>query len=374
MNVHRVDLADRRDVRRFLSLPFRLYRSQPLWVPPFTHQARAQLNPSRHPFYQHSQAAFFLATDGGDVVGRIAAIDNTRFNAYHNAHTAFFYLFDSVDDQAVAQALFDAAGDWARSRGLDRLWGPKGFSHLEGQGILVEGFEHRPAMGVPYNHPYYGALVEGAGLAKAIDFYSFRMDRSFHFPDRYLETAAKLISRRGYRSVVFHTKDELRALIPRIVAIYNESFVEVQGYTPMTEAEGRLVGERILDVADPALISVLMRGEEVIGFVVAYPDVSAAIQRCHGRMWPVGWLLLLRELKRTRWINFNGMGIRQAHRGLGGTALLFGELYRILIDHPRYDFGDLVQVQETNARMIQELTSLGVKSHKRHRIYEAVLG
>jgi GNAT superfamily N-acetyltransferase len=373
MHIDRVDLADRRGVRRFLDLPFCLYRGNPLWVPPFANQARAQLDPHRHPFYQHSEAAFFLAADGDEAVGRISVLDNTRHNAYHGAHTAFFYLFDAVDDQEVARSLFAAAAEWARQRGLDRLWGPKGFSHIEGQGILVDGFEHRPAMGVPYNHPYYGSLVEAAGLAKKFDFVSFRMDRNFHFPERYLQVAGKLKQRRGLRSVTFRTKDELRALIPRLVQVYNEAFVEVQGYTPMTEAEGRLVGERILSIADPALISLLMREDELAGFVIAYPDLSAAIQRCRGRMWPTGWLHLLRELRRTRWISFNGAGIRQAYRGLGGNALLYTELYRILIDHPQYDFADLVQVQETNTRMIQEVTALGVKAHKRHRMYEMSL-
>jgi len=111
MHIHRLDLTDRRQVRRFVDLPFRLYRDQPLWVPPFVHEARAQLDRQRHPFYQHSEAAFFLAMDGGEAVGRIAVLDNAHYNAHHAAHSAFFYLFDSVDDQAVARALFDAAGD-----------------------------------------------------------------------------------------------------------------------------------------------------------------------------------------------------------------------------------------------------------------------
>ena len=373
MHIQRLDLTDRRQVRRFVDLPSDLYRGHPLWVPPLLHEARAQLDPQRHPFYQHSEAAFFLAMDGEEAVGRIAVLDNAHYNAHHAAHAAFFYLFDSVDDQAVARALFDAAGDWARKRALDRLWGPKGFSHIEGQGILVEGFQYMPAMGVPYNYPYYSALVEAAGLAKKFDFYSFRMDRRFHFPERYLEGAEKLKARRGFRSQTFRTKDELRALVPRVVQVYNEAFVEVQGYTPMSEAEGRMVGERILSVADPGLISLLLRGDEMVGFVIAFPDISAAIQRCRGRLWPTGWIHLKREFKRTRWLNLNSIGIREAYRGLGGTALLYSALYHTLADHPQYDYADMVQVQETNERTMREYKALGVESHKRHRMYEIAL-
>jgi hypothetical protein len=228
-------------------------------------------------------------------------------------------------------------------------------------------------MQVPYNHPYYGGLIEAAGLEKKLDFLSFSIDRTYHFPERYLVTLEKLKARRGLSSMTFRSKEELRALIPRVVQAYNESFVEVQGYTPMTEEEGRLVGERILSVADPALISLLMHGDEIAGFVVAFPDVTVAIQRCRGRIWPVGWYHLLREFRHTRWIDLAAIGIRPAYQGVGGMVLLLGELYRILIDHPRYDFGDLAQIQETNTRMIQEITSLGVKCHKKHRVYEMAL-
>lgn len=374
MRIYQVDPGKRGDVQKYVELPFRIYRGNAQWVPPFVHEVRAQLDPERHPFYQHSQAAFFLALAGEEVVGRIAVIDNRRYNAHHGARTAWFYHFESVDDRAVVGALVDAACEWARDRGLDRIWGPKGFWHLDGQGLLVEGFEHRPAMGIPYNLPYYGQLLEDAGFEKALDFFSARMDRNYTFPERFLEVAEKVKQRRGFRSIVFQSKDELGALVPQIVAIYNASFTEVQGYVPMTEEEGRAIGERILSIADPRLVSLLMVGEEVAGFVLAYPDLSAAIQRCRGRMWPTGWFHLMREFKRTRWINFNGAGILEKYRGLGGNALLYAELYRILIDHPQYDFADLVQLQETNTRIVQELAAMGVKPHKRHRVYERALG
>jgi hypothetical protein len=107
--------------------------------------------------------------------------------------------------------------------------------------------------------------------------------------------------------------------------------------------------------------------------VLAYPDISAALQRCRGRLWPTGWFHLLREFRRTRWININGMGILERHRGLGGNALLYAELYRILIDHPQYESADLVQIQETNLRIFQEMEALGVRPWKKHRVYERSL-
>jgi hypothetical protein len=373
MHIHRLEPSNRRDVNRYIEFPFRLYRDSPLWVPPFVNEVRAQLDPRRHPFYQHSEAAFFLALEGDEVVGRIAVLDNARYNEYHGKRTAFFYQFDVVNDRSVSRALFGAAFDWARGRDLDLMWGPKGFMAADGQGLLVEGFEHRPALGMAYNYPYYGELVEDAGFGKQLDFISCYLDRQMSIPSRFLEVAEKVKRRRGFRAVRFRTKAELRAMIPRVAAVYNESFVEVQGYVPVTEAEAKAIGDRILSVADPTLITLLMKGGNLAGFVLAYPDLSAAIQRCRGRLWPTGWYHLLREFKRTRWLNFNGAAILESYRGLGGNALLYAELYHTLTRCTQYQYADLVQVQETNSRMIQELQALEVKPYKKHRLYRRSL-
>ncbi len=373
MEIHRLDPSSRRDVRRYIEFPFRLYRESPLWVPPFVDEVRTQLDPNRHPFYAHSEAAFFMAVEGDEVVGRVAVLDNRRYNEYQGERTAFFYHFEAVNDRAVSRALFDAAFDWARSRGLERMWGPKGFAAGDGQGVLVEGFEHRPAMGIAYNYPYYAELLEDAGFEKRLDFISAYLDRRISLPKRFLELAEKIKQRRGFRVVSFRNKAELRSMIPRVAAIYNEAFAEVQGFVPITEEEAQVFAKRVLAVADPTLIKVLMKGEEVVGFILAYPDVSAAIQRCRGRLWPTGWYHLMREFKRTQWLNFNGVGILERHRGVGGNALLYAEMYHTLVDRTQYQYADLVQVQETNWRMVQELEALGVRPYKRHRIYQRSL-
>ncbi len=253
------------------------------------------------------------------------------------------------------------------------MWGPQGFIAADGKGLLVEGFEHRPALGIAYNYPYYGNLVEDAGFEKQLDLISCYIDRDMSIPPRVLELAERVKERRGFRVLRFRNKAELRAMIPRVTAVYNSSFVEVQGYVPITEAEAQVIAERILAVADPSLITVLMKRDEIAGFVLAYPDLSAAIQRCKGRLWPTGWYHLMREFKRTRWLNFNGGGILERYRGLGGNALLYSELYHTVVDRPQYHCADLVQVQETNRRMIQELEAMRVKPYKRHRVYRRPL-
>jgi hypothetical protein len=173
--------------------------------------------------------------------------------------------------------------------------------------------------------------------------------------------------------VNFRTKAELRAMIPQVTALYNEAFVDVQGYVPLTEVEAGVMAKRIIAVADPALITLLMKGDEIAGFALTYPDLSAAIQRCKGRMWPLGWYHLMREFKRTRGLNFNGGGVLEQYRGLGGNSLLYIDLYTMLMSNPQYEHADLVQIQETNTRMMQELQAANVEPYKRHRVYQRSL-
>lgn len=161
IKVDQVDLSNPKDVQRFISIPFRLYQSTPQWVPPFLNDSRLYLNPNKHPFYRHSTAEFFIATKDGEDVGRIAALENRRFNEYHQKRDAQFYFFDSINDPEVAQALFTRVFEWAKARKLNRIVGPKGMGPLDGYGILVEGFEHRQIMMMMnYNHPYYKDLIE----------------------------------------------------------------------------------------------------------------------------------------------------------------------------------------------------------------------
>ena len=160
MHIHKVDTRAPADVERFVRFPFQLYRTCPQWVPPLVSSARKQLDRERHAYYQHSDADFFLALQGDEVVGRIAVLEPRKRNAYRDRNGAFFFLFETVEAIEVARALLAAAFDWARSRGLEQISGPEGFAAGDSLGALVEGFEHRPAMGISYNLPYYDAFLK----------------------------------------------------------------------------------------------------------------------------------------------------------------------------------------------------------------------
>lgn len=367
-----VDTDNRSHVRQFLDLPFHLYRDIPQWVPPLATDAARMLDRRRHPFYKHSAAAFFIALQGERPAGRIAVLDNQHYNSYNHERSAFFYLFECVDHVEVARALFDATFSWARGRKLDKIMGPKGFMALDGMGMLVKGFEHRPAFGVAYNPAYYQTLVESAGFQWKGDLVSGYMNPAMPFPERVDQLAELVQRRRGLRVVRFKSRRELRHIVPALRDLYNNSLGGTTGNTPLTDDEVTAMAGQLEWFADPRLIKIVMKGDELVGFLFAYPDISAAVQRVGGRFLPFGWADMLLELRRTRWVNVNGAGIVERYRGLGGTALLFSEMRKSVIECG-YHHADIVQIGVENEKMHREMRDLGIVFHKTHRIYERAL-
>jgi GNAT superfamily N-acetyltransferase len=365
-----IDLQSPHDVRRFLDLPYRLYRGHPLWVPPIRLDAATQLNPRKHPYYEHSEAEFFLATREGQDVGRIALLENKPYNRYHSKRQGQFYLFESIEDLEVARALFDVASERARERGLTQLVGPKGFGALDGYGMLVEGFEFRPAMTMMnYNPPYYPKFAEALGFRKEVDFVSCYLGAGkFHLPDRVHRIAERAAARSGLAVKRFRSKKELMAWAPRIGRTYNQSFIHNWEYYPLSEREIRFLTDNLMTVADPRLIKIITHGDDVVGFVFAFPDVSAAIQRGRGRLLPWNLLDLLIEFKRTKWVALNGAGVLPEFQGRGGNALLYSEMEKTICE-AGFQHADLTQVAESAVQMRHDLENVGGVRYKNHRVF-----
>jgi len=373
VQVFKIDTSRRRDARRFVRFPFDLYHDCPQWVPPLISDARKQIDRKCNPFFLHSDADFFLAQQGKEVVGRIVAMENHNYNDYHTKRYGFFYLFDTIDDQSVADALYGAAFDWCRDRGLDTIIGPKGFTVFEGMGILIEGFEHLPAMGIPYNYAYYGRLAENVGLEKEVDFTSLYISVSeFEMPERIARLADKVEERRGLKARNFGSKAELRASVLDIVETYNRTFTENWEYVPVTPEEAQSVADQMLQITRPEMMKVITKDDQIVGFLFAFLNVGKALQRCKGRLFPLGWFYLLRELKQTNWVDVNGMGILEEYRGLGGNVIMYNELHKSL-SGDQFEHGEMVQMADFVVRMLADAHTLGGEKTKVHRVYRKAL-
>lgn len=377
MNVIQINLNNKKQVDDFLRLPFSVYRDIPQWVPPLQMDERLRLNPKRFPFYKHSQAAFFLAYDGTGAspvpTGRLAVLDNHRYNEFNKTKTAFFYLFECENNLKAATGLFNCAFEWARSRGLTETIGPKGFTPLDGFGLLVKGFDHRPAFGLPYNPAYYVHLIEAQGFVKDGESVSGYLSTKTQFPQRIHQLVERLAQRRGLHIARCNTRADLRALVPHLKELYNNSLEGTSGTTPLTDEEVDTMANQLIWLADPKLIKMVMHENKIVGFCLAYPDISAALQKTRGCLFPFGWLTMLRELRRTDWININGAGLLPEYRGSGGTAILYSEMFKSVSENPRYKHAEVVQIGVENENMQREMENFGIDFYKMHRTYREEL-
>lgn len=374
LNIEKVDTENKKQVKRFVELPFRLYADCPQWVPPLNVDAYNQLNRKKHPFHEHSDVDFFLAVRDGRDVGRIAVIENKPFNQYHKEKTADFYLFECENDLEAATALFNSAFDLAKARGLTKVIGPKGMGPLDGYGVLVFGHEHRQTMTMlNYNHAYYQTLIEAQGFTKEVDFVSCYLPADkFQMPDRVKKISERVMQRGHLEIKTFKSKKELLSWADRIGTAYNNAFVNNWEYYPLSQREIDFVVENIMTIADYRLIKIIVHEQDVVGFLFAFHDVSAAMQRAIGKLFPFGLLDILMELRRTNTVAVNGMGILPEFQGHGGNALLYYAMGDTLLNFGQFTHVEMTQVAETTEQMRADLKNLNGVEYKNNRVYHKV--
>ena len=371
LTIEKIDTDNKSQAKRFVEFYYKLYEDCPQWVPPLYMDAYLPLNRKKHPFFEHSDGDFFLAVRDGKVVGRICAGENKPFNEYHKTKKAQFYFFDAIDDLEVARALFDTVFDWARARGLDTLIGPKGLSPFDGYGILIEGFEQRQMMTMMnYNYDYYPKLVEALGFEKEVDFVScYLPSEAFEIPERVERIAQRVLARGNLWVKHFKSKKELVSWAQRIGETYNRTFIHNWEYYPFSQGDIDYAVQNVFMVADPQLIKLIMHGDDIVGFLFAFPDVSAALQRAKGRLFPFGLVDLLLEMKRAKTVSGNGMGVLPEFQGTGGNALLYYEMGKTMLDFKQFEHIEMTQVAETTRQMRADLKNLNGVEYKNHRVY-----
>lgn len=374
ISVELVDNKNKKQVDEFIKLPWKIYKGYSLWVPPIISDVKIIINRKKHPFFEHSEGDFFLARKDGEVVGRVCVAENKPFNQVHNVKKVQFYFFESIDDQEVANALFERIFEWARARGLNEVVGPKGFSAFDGYGIQIEGFEHHQMMTMMnFNPEYYVRLIENIGFQKEVDFVSCYIKAAdFKIPEKIHLVAEKVKERGKFQVKTFTTKKELRAWGKRIGDSYNQTFVNNWEYYPLTKHEIDYVIDNIMTLADPRLIKIITYEDKVIGFLFGFPDVSKSLQRANGRLNLFTLIDILRDMKKTNWVSLNGAGILPEYQGRGGNALMYAEMDKTIHDYG-YDHYELTQVAETTVQMRRDLITVGGLPYKNHRIYHRAI-
>ncbi|MBM4041664.1 MAG: N-acetyltransferase [Planctomycetes bacterium] len=372
------EAATRGERRAFLRLPWRLYRGDPNWVPPLLSSAARTLDPQRNPFYQHAESRLYLAWRGRRLVGRVIATVDRNYNDYHKDTMGFWGFFECEDDPEAAKALLDRAADDLRSRGMTQMMGPMNPSINGECGILTEGFDRPPVILMPYNPPYYPALIEQAGLEKVKDLYAYLLlAKNVTGDSEQLERIERLgtLIHRRHPNLRIRTMDMARyeADVMALGHLFNTVRKDNWGFVPSTEAEIRDMAHEMKAVVDPQMIYIAELDGKPVGCLLAVPDINPLLKKCNGRLFPFGWWHILRGRRSLHWVRVFGSAALPESRHIGIIPLLFGEVIRI--GHRRgYTHAELSWVSEGNLRPILTIEqALKPELHKRYRVYGRTL-
>lgn len=366
-------VATAADLKQFIDLPYRLNARDPNWVPPLRMDVSTILDRKKNPFFEHAVAEYFLAERDGKVVGRVAANHNALHNSTHEDKVGFFGFFESIDDQAVADALLRAAEDWIRGRGLDTLRGPASFSVNDECGLLVDGFETPNTLMMPHNPRYYQRLLERSGFVKAKDLLAYQggaLDHVAPTPERLLRAVNLIMKRNGITLRQIDMK-HFEAEVDLIKKLYNASWEKNWGFVPMTDHEIEHLAKQFKPVVIPELVVFAIKDGQAVGFGLALPDLNEVLRtNRNGNLIPalfkILWMLKTKRLTRAR---IPLLGVTREFRGLGIDSALYHWIWSKAGERG-IGWGEGGWILEDNPGMNLGLQKMGFTVYKTYRMYD----
>ncbi|MFW5709197.1 MAG: hypothetical protein ACOCX5_03140 [Chloroflexota bacterium] len=372
------------DFKAFFKIPWKVYQGDPNWVPPLLSIRRELLDKDKNPSWEYLEGDYFVAWRGEQPVGTIAAFVNHRHNEYHNEHVAWFGFFEVLEDEAAAQALLQTAINWATAGGYEAIRGPQSFTTHEECGLLIDGFE-QPVMLMPYNPPYYQAIVENGGFHKVMDTYSLIIRYDDESQQKggqidLMQRAIARIKRNNDAQVRTIDRKNMRQDFELFKSLYNQAWEKNWGFVPMTDRELDALIDSLVQFFDPELACFVEVNGEPAGFMLAVPDFNQVLKYAYPRPGTPESITLIKAL--WHWkirpkidrIRIPLLGIKAEYRTMGLDLLLYNYL-RDLLTRPdsRYDYLDAGWVLETNNALLGILDRAGMERYRTYRFYERKL-
>lgn len=373
IQVERVTTKDQ--LRQFIDFPHELYATDPNYVPELFIAQRDLLTPGKHPFHEHGKVQPFLAYKGNKVVGRIAAVLNGNHNAFNQAQDGFFGFFDSVEDAAVAAALFDTAEAWLRNKGADTIIGPVNFSTNETCGLLIAGFDAPPVTMMTYNSPYYINLYEQAGFTKKTDLLAYKL-LTAEVDDKPYKVMTTLMQRLEQRGITIRkiNMKNFDAEVIGVRKVYNEAWNKNMGFVPMTDKEFEYLAKDLKLILDPDFCMVAEHNGKVVGFSLGIPDINEVFIKIRkGRLFPTGIFKLLLGRKKIKSMRVIALGVLEPYRKMGIEACFYGSLIQKAREKG-FHSAEASWILEQNDMMNRALININGRVYRKYRIYQKAIG
>ncbi len=364
-------------MKQFVKFRIDLYRDSPYAVPPLYMDELGTLDPKKNPAFEFCEARYFMAFDGDRPVGRICALINHRANEIWNAKSGRFGFIDFTDDETVSSALFAAAEDWVRSKGMHSIHGPLGFTDLDQEGMLIEGFDQLGTMATIYNHPYYRVHAEKAGYVADADWVEYRITLPDPVPERLGRVAAVVLKKHRLRTLKYSRTSQLikEGYAHKLFELVNSTYSHLYGFTPLTRAQIDYYIKMYISMLNLDFLSLVVdESGELIGMGVAIPSLSKALQKAQGRLFPFGFIHLIKALKTKNPVcDFLLIAVRKDYQNKGVNAVIFNDGLPNLI-RAGAKFAESNPELLDNRQVQSQWSDFEAVQHKRRRAYAKELG
>jgi hypothetical protein len=369
MKITLEEVQSKRDLKKFISFPFELYAGSPYWVPPLRFDEMNSLRKDRNPAFDTCSATYWLATKNGKVVGRIAGIVNQKYNELWGKKAARFGWIDFVDEEDVSGELLGRVETWARQMGMDELRGPLGFTDMDREGMLVEGFEELGTLATIYNYPYYPRHLERLGYQKDADWLEYEMIPSQTVPEK-VQRLAMLVKERYHLTTLRPNKaKELLPYAKEIFGLINKAYAPLYGFVPLSERQVDSYVKQYFGFIRPEYVPVVLdQHGRVAAFGITMPSMSKALQKTQGRLLPFGFITLYRAMNHNDRVDLYLTAVRPDMQDKGVNAILMYEM-NVLYARRKIMRVESNPELETNTKVRAQWRFYEGRQHKRRRSY-----
>lgn len=369
MSIEVKEVTSSKMLKTFIALPYRLHRNNPCYVPMLRFDEEGTLRRDKNPAFDYCEARYWLAYKDGRVAGRIAGIVNNAFIEKWGNRYIRFGWFDFEDDVRIAKALVETVEDWGRSLDMEAIHGPLGFTDLDPEGMLVDGFDQRGTIAAPHNPSYYPKLLERNGYTKHTDWLEYRLKLPAVMDERLAKLSAVVERRLGMRVVKLKKTKDVLPYVPAIFNLINETYDDLYGVVPLTDKQIQYYTKQYFSFIRPEFVSLVVDKEgKLAAFAITMPSLSKALQKAGGKLFPFGFLHLLQALRKNDTVDMLLIGVRKDLQGKGVNALIMHHTLQAYID-AGITVAEASHQLEDN-RLVQAMwESFDARAHKRRRCY-----
>ncbi|KPK87379.1 MAG: hypothetical protein AMS27_02465 [Bacteroides sp. SM23_62_1] len=364
------EVEGKKDLHRFIHLPEQIHQGHQNWVPPLYVDDWQYFNPEKNKSFSYCDTILLLAYRGDQVAGRIMGIINHRYNESHHENDARFCWPECRNEPDVAEALLNKVEEWARSKGMEKIVGPLGFSDKDPQGFLVEGFDEPVAIATNCNWPYMIDLIQANNYVKKIDLVVYKINLPDKIPEIYEKISTRSLNNHQLTVLEFEKKSQMKPMIRPVLSLVNETFMDIYGFDPMSGKEMDDLAARYMPILDPRFVKCILNNKnELVAFILGMPDMSKGIIRSRGYLFPFGIIHILRSAKKTKQLNLMLGAIRKDFRNIGLDAVMAIKMFGSA-KKAGFEIVDSHLEMEDNYKVRAEMERFGGIVYKKYRIYQ----